>query len=108
MERRAQPRRRVLVEEIEPRILYSADFAPAGLDTPVLTPATEQRTLDPTGEFNSDTSVAANPRRHELVFVDSSTPGQRELIAGLERSDQRDIAVVELDSTRDGVEQISE
>ena len=70
MERRAQPRR-ALVEEIEPRILYSADFAPAGLDTPVLTPDHEQRTLDSSGEFDSYSAVQATPRRHELVFVDS-------------------------------------
>ena len=108
MERRAQPRRRPLVEEIEPRILYSADFAPAGLDTPVLTPVTEQRTLDPSGEFNSDSTIDAKPRRHELVFVDSSTPGQRELVEGLQNSSERDIEVVQLDPARDGVQQISE
>ena len=108
MERRAQPRRRPLVEEIEPRILYSADFAPAGLDAPVLTPDSEQRTLDSSGEFNSDSALDARPRRHELVFVDSRTPGQRELVDGLRSSDEREIEVVVLDSDRDGVQQISE
>ena len=102
------PAAAALVEEIEPRILYSADFAPVGLDTPVLTPATEQRTLDSSGEFNSDSTVDARPRRHELVFVDSGTPGQRELVEGLQDSDERDIEVVQLDPARDGVQQITE
>ena len=108
MERRAQPRRRTLVEEIEPRILYSADFAPAGLDTHVLTPDHEQRTLDSSGEFDSYSAVQAAPRRHELVFVDSRAPGQQELVDGLQDSDERQIEVVRLDPDRDGVQQISE
>src|SRR5262245_59487880 len=103
MEHRSQPRRRPLLEEIEPRILYSADFAPAGLDTPVLTPETEQRTLDASGEFNSDAAVEARPRRHELVFVDSAAPGRRELVEGLQDSDRRDLEVVLLDPARDGI-----
>ena len=108
MERRAQPRRRALVEEIEPRILYSADFAPAGLDTPILTPDSEQRTLDASGEFNSDSVLDARPRRHELVFLDSRTPELSEVIGGLRGSDEREIEVVLLDPDRDGVQQISE
>ena len=108
MERRAPPRRRALVEEIEPRILYSADFAPAGLDTPVLTPATEHRTLDDSGEFNSDSAVDSRPRRHELVFVDTRAPDEQALIEGLTDADERQIEVVRLDPDHDGVQQISE
>ena len=53
-EEHKQPRRRPLVEEIEPRILYSADFAPGLVRRRRLTPDAEQRTVDPAGRVHPD------------------------------------------------------
>jgi sugar lactone lactonase YvrE len=44
--------RRPVVEELEPRILYSADLAPLA-DPDTLTPEVEVRTLDDAGEFHA-------------------------------------------------------
>ena len=95
MERPAHARRRrPIVEEIEPRILYSADFVPAGLDAPAAIAETEQRTLDGYGEFDSSAWVDAQPRRHELVFVDTRALSQQELIDGLQQEPAANTAVL--------------
>ena len=45
--------RRPVIEEVEPRILYSADFSPSLLDDPTPLQQPEQRLLDSSGEFAS-------------------------------------------------------
>ena len=52
--------RRPGIEEIEPRILYSADFAPALVPDASVDAHAEQRTVDSSGEFNQ-ASTAAGP-----------------------------------------------
>jgi hypothetical protein len=70
----AVPRRRPVVEEIEPRILYSADFAPAVLDPHAVLPAAEHRVVDAAGDFVNQSVAAPDAVRHEVVFVDTSVP----------------------------------
>src|SRR5690349_10785797 len=62
---------RPLIEELEPRILYSADLAPAGLDD-ALTDAPEQRLLGDDGEFEADAATAAPATTSEAEFISSS------------------------------------
>ena len=105
-----QPRRRPLVEEIEPRILYSADFAPGLVDAAALTPTAEQRTVDPAGEFIQTSAQDAQARRHELVLVETNTPDYQKLVDDIlkQGGDGRDIEVVLLDASKDGIQQITD
>ena len=96
------------IEEIEPRILYSADFAPASprhagsVSRDRGTHARQQRGV------RRRVRRRAQPRRHELVFVDSRTPDSQALVDGLHgvrRSpDRRGAARPDAD----GIQQISE
>jgi len=102
-------RRRPIVEEIEPRILYSADFVPAGLDAPLLSDAAEQRTLDSSGEFSSTAVNDVQLRRYELVVLDGGIPGLDAVVDDLMgEAGDRQLEVVVLDPERDGIEQVSE
>ena len=104
-----QPTRRARLEELEPRILYSADFIPALLDDTVAAP--EQRVIDTGGEFaqQAATEQKAEACRHELVLVESDTPDYQKLVDDIVKQDDpsRDIKVVVLDRNRDGVAQIT-
>ena len=75
-----QPTRRARLEELEPRILYSADLIPALLDDTVAAP--EQRVIDTGGEFaqQAATEQQAETCRHELVLVESNTPDYQKLV----------------------------
>src|SRR4051812_11239179 len=108
--REAKARRKPLIEEVEPRVLYSSDLSP--LPPPPI--IVENRSVDPIGEFSSQpaaqapTAVTADAR-HEIVFVESDTPHYTQLIDDIKSrsSDQRKIEVVLLDSRADGISQIS-
>lgn len=97
-------RRRPLIEELEPRILYSADLAPFALDS--LSPAPEQRVIQSDGEFSS---VAATTR-NELVIVDAGVEDYETLLADIlnQAGSDRHFSVVMLGANRDGIEQISD
>ncbi len=102
--------RKPVVEELEPRILYSADANPllwAGADpgataivAPVSTDAGAQAVAAP----------AQQERRREIVFVDAAVPDTQKLIDGIlsQRSDSADIEVVQLRADANGLQQISE
>ncbi|HEY6508524.1 MAG TPA: DUF2341 domain-containing protein, partial [Vicinamibacterales bacterium] len=108
MKKRKQSRR-PMVEEIEPRILYSADFAPGLAPETGLVADAEQRTVDPSGEFHHTATAQLQARRHELVFVDPATPDYEKLIADIRaQGGQREIEVVLLDAGKDGIRQISQ
>jgi hypothetical protein len=109
----APARRKPVVEEIEPRILYSADFAPALLDHSADQPALpEHRVIEASGEFAQAhaTQQQADTRRHELVLVESNTPDYQKLIEDIvkQAGDGRSIEVVVLDASKDGIAQISD
>jgi predicted outer membrane repeat protein len=97
-------RRRPLVEELEPRLLFSADLAPVVLDG--LQPAPEQRVLDAAGEY----AHSATTLRRELAIVDSRVDGYQALLDDIlaQADGSRRIEVVVLDPARDGIEQIGE
>ncbi len=104
-------RRRPVIEELEPRILYSADLSPVLPSVPVIA---EQRTLDAAGEYinhnvEQQTSVAAEHARREIVFVDAAAPDYQGLVDDVRSQStlQRQLDVVVLDSTRDGIAQIT-
>ncbi|TFH43823.1 MAG: DUF4347 domain-containing protein, partial [Lysobacterales bacterium] len=117
------PNRRALMEELEPRILFSADPASLLLDPahqagdgPAASPAIIQflSSDDQLGQASEQTSrwlsAGVNDQRRELVFVDTSAPNYQQLIKDLIKAsaEGRSIEVVVLDSSRDGIEQISE
>ena len=102
-------RRRPRIEEIEPRILYSADFSPEAL-----APVAEHRVLDAAGEFVGDSNAAQNApaaqeTSHEIVFVDTATPDYQRLVDDMLRraDEQRHLEVVLLDSDSNGIDRIS-
>ncbi|MDX1428668.1 MAG: DUF4347 domain-containing protein, partial [Rhodothermales bacterium] len=124
-----KPSPKALMEELEPRLLFSADLpgvlAEAGLidigspgaaitaqvDAPAARIASAaERPHDVTGSQTLAHSRAAIQGRAELVFVDSRAPNYQQLVQDLMRAsaEGRAIEVVVLDAGRDGVEQISE
>jgi hypothetical protein len=106
MKARSARKRHAVVEEIEPRILYAADFAPALADAAAFVPEAEQRLVEPSGEF-TETGIQET-RQHEIVFVDSATPDYSKLIEDIRsHNGERDIEVVLLDGGKDGIEQIT-
>ena len=105
---KVKQQRRPRIEELEPRILYSADFAPALADA--FAPRAEQRTLDTSGEFTQPAAQVGQSRTHEIVFVDPATPDYQKLVEDIraKAGDGRDIDVVLLDANKDGITQITE
>lgn len=137
--KRARTQPSMIIEELEPRILYSADGATLFELDSALQQA-EVRMLDPladpavvdigVGDWQIDAvvaaiqapsqpaaaspssspQIAANSVRHELVFVDSGVANADRLITDLldAAGDDRQLELVLLDGTRDGVDQISD
>ena len=103
------PRWRPVVEEIEPRILYSADFSPVLLDPAPAAPVAEHRLVDATGEFAAPAAPEQQARSHEVVFVDTATPDYQKLVDDIEAQSgaQRQLDVVLLEPGSDGIQQIS-
>src|SRR5262245_10961167 len=107
-------RRRPVIEELEPRILYSADFAPAVLDGHAALPAGEQRVIDSAGEFAAHSAsvevASARSVRHELVFVDAAVPDYQSLVHDITANSnaEHEYKVVLLNSDAGGIEQISQ
>ncbi|HTS52720.1 MAG TPA: DUF4347 domain-containing protein, partial [Burkholderiales bacterium] len=107
-------RKKPLVEEIEPRILYSADFAPVVLDPHAVLPQAEQRVLDAGGEFAASTAQrqASAPQsvRHEVVFVDTAVADYQKLVQDITANSdaQHQYDVVLLTSGADGIKQITQ
>jgi len=94
------PRPRLLVEELEPRILYSADAAGVlGLHGAL---ATEQRQAEP------EVSVQQSTQAHEIVFIDSRVPDAMKLADELlqQRGAGRSFDIVMLQAGEDGIAQI--
>ena len=100
-------------EELEQRVLFSADFVP-GLDNI----AVDEQVLvqDITGDVQAEREAApetveqtAAEARRELVIVNDDVADYEQLVADLQGSDDnRIIEVVVLDTDRDGIEQVSE
>ncbi|MEC5387334.1 DUF4347 domain-containing protein, partial [Uliginosibacterium sp. H3] len=125
----ATPPRRAIFEEVEARILFSADVAPgvsdgtsaevriidSEADAPAATPAvvTYQQQGDAWVNPYSDpysaataASTATQPGQ-QLVFIDTTVEHWEELLADVQKS-QPDAEVFVLDATRDGIQQITD
>jgi len=102
-------RRRPVIEEIEPRILFSADVAPLLPDAAPPVQAVEHRVVDDTGEFIGEAAPEQQARRQEVAFVDTATPDYNKLVADIEAQSgpERQLHVVLLDAHADGIQQIS-
>jgi len=107
------------VEELEARILFSAEAASALID-PVLAPVANdtgsiQQVLAPTtadqqqAAPTTQTSASASAISTELVFVDARVPDAQTLIAQIvaQQDGQHTLEIHWLDGTQDGVNQIS-
>ena len=102
-------------EELEQRVLFSADLVPGGDDL-----IAEEQTLaaETTSEveLQGDTAAdseaveqAAAETTWELVFINENVVDYQQLISNLQSGDNNPILeIVVLDSERDGIEQISE
>jgi hypothetical protein len=109
---RKQPFR---VEELEPRVLFSADAVP-GLgdieqDALETGPVTESQLPGENAAAKDAQGVIASVEtRRELVFIDAAVDDHQTLVSDLlaNSDESRNIEVVVLDGERDGVEQISE
>lgn len=105
---------RVCFEELEPRLLFSADLGGYVLDTTAvglpLNDPTQNQLEIVVSATDETLSTPATNSRHELVFVDSNVPGLQQLLDDLlaERDDDRQIEVLILNSEQDGIEQISQ
>ena len=107
-----QPKR-LQYEELEQRVLFSADIAP-DLDTL----AVEEQVLveNVTGDMAAEQEAVersveqkAAETRRELVLVNENVADYEQLIADLQTGDDnRIIEVVVLESDRDGIEQVSD
>ncbi|MCK5363352.1 MAG: DUF4347 domain-containing protein, partial [Gammaproteobacteria bacterium] len=104
------------MEELEPRLLFSADspvvaIDPRSLDadTPPPVPAITQIAAGAEVVL-ADQSRDPIQQRREVVFVDASAPNYRQLIDDLMKSAEqgRQVEIIVIDSDRDGIEQITE
>ena len=110
-------KRRPVVENLEPRLLFSAGLEAvllsdhAGADEDAARPAIELDVTDSAvAARSSSPSAEARATRHELVFVDAGTPDYQQLVDDVRAgsTDERILDVIVLDADRDGVAQITE
>ena len=102
-------------EELEQRVLFSADFVP-GLDAD--TDAVPEQVLieDVAGEAQTHTTASSDPAaqaentRRELVFVNESVADYEQLVADLQQGDDAEkiIEVVVLAADQSGIGQVTE
>lgn len=106
---RAAARRAFVFEELEPRVLLSADLPLDVHDTGV-SEDFEDRALLQDMEALQTESPAQDSVSRELIFVDTDTPEYRKLLSDLLTypDDTTSYQVFELDNTRDGIAQITE
>jgi hypothetical protein len=100
-------RRRPVIEEIEPRILYSADFSPTLLDAEPAIEVAEQRTVDASGEYSYLQAHGSQAPGREIVFVDTAVPEYDQIVQDIRTQTGRAVDIVVLDGGADGIAQIS-
>ena len=108
--------RNPVLQELEPRLLMSADLNPLAHDTLAATPAlggAEFRNIADHGTPTVVTSAAVAPiqRTNELVFVDTATPDYQQLIDQMRESalgQGRHLEFVLIDQERDGIRRITD
>ena len=108
--------RRAVLEQLEPRLLLSADLNPLAGDALLAPPSTlsaEFRSLTDLGTPSVVISPAAAPaqRTNELVFVDTATPDYQRLVDDMRataQSENRNLEVVLIDWKSDGIATITD
>ncbi|HNH93874.1 DUF4347 domain-containing protein, partial [Accumulibacter sp.] len=102
--------KRPIVEELEPRLLYSADLSP--LHTLATDGGSEVRWLETTAPPNATPTERASmqtEKRHEVVIIDGGIANWSALLADLPTADDdRKLEIAVLDPNDDGLQQISE
>ena len=106
---------RAVLEQLEPRLLMSADLNPLAADALFAAPAppggAEFRSLTDAGRSSAVTASGIAPiqRTHEVVFVDPRVPDRNQLLAGLagQAADGRNFEIILLDPARDGIAQVT-
>ena len=93
------------LEEYEPRLLYSADFAPDALALTGETQLVEQRLLDLSEE--APAPLQASAQRVEILIIDPAVTVPPDLIGALNDGGARRIEVLTLDPSADAIDQIS-
>jgi hypothetical protein len=99
------------VEELEPRILHSADLAPGFSAGDAFPAQIEQRMLEPaSAPAPAASGHNQQAQSRELVFIDTATPDYQSLLADLLARAQADrrIEVVLIDREAEGVRLISD
>ncbi len=106
--------KRMIIEEIEPRILYSADLNPYVLEQDSLDGAGEVLLLESSSEplqsvSGSATNAEVMAASHEIVFIDEGVENYEQLVTDVQAqaSDGRRIEVVVLKAGESGIDQIS-
>jgi len=104
-----------VLEELEPRLLMSADLNPLAHDALLATPAAggaEFRALTDDGRPSAVTTAAVAPiqRTNEIVFVDPRVPDREQLLAELtaQVAEGRHFEIITLDPNRAGIAQVTE
>ncbi len=108
--------RNPVLQELEPRLLMSADLNPLSGDALLASPAlagAEFRNIADTGTPTVVTSGAVAPiqRTNELVFVDTATPDYQKLTDEMRQSalgQGRNLEFVLIDQERDGIRKITD
>ncbi|HET7524482.1 MAG TPA: DUF4347 domain-containing protein, partial [Burkholderiaceae bacterium] len=97
-------RRLAAVEELEPRILYSAELNPTLTIDPGVA---EVRVIEADPAPLPAAQTGEEQRRREIVFVDGGVADAQALVDDLRARSGADLTVVQLDAQRDGIEQIT-
>ncbi|HEY7985723.1 MAG TPA: DUF4347 domain-containing protein, partial [Methylophilaceae bacterium] len=107
--RQTAPRIRPQLEDIEPRILYSAD-AGALFNPDALLPSAEVRVLNTVPPVAPPANQTQTTTRNEIVFVSTDVANYQTLVSDITKNaaPNRNIQVVLLDSTANGIAQISQ
>ena len=108
--------RKPVLQELEARLLLSADLNPAAQDTLLATPSMQGAEFRALAEASVPTvvtsaQVAPIQRTHELVFVDTQTPEYLKLIAQMRDSgvgEGRNLEFVLINADKDGIRKITD
>ncbi len=117
----ARAQQRAVFEELEPRLLYSADSPGAWLPSAVVPSAVVQvvpaadttpvqaRAVASKLSVDADTPPAPQTQRHEIVFVDAAVPDAQALVDSLlaQRPADAAIEIVQIRSDADALQQIN-
>jgi hypothetical protein len=108
--------RKPVLQELEARLLMSADLNPAAQESLLATPALQGAEFRALTEGSAPTvvtsaQVAPLHRTNELVFVDTATPEYDQLVAAMREAaltEGRNLEFVLIDAERDGIRRITD